>query len=68
MDTTEGNNIVLNILENIKAKNLKDQDALKFLHDHLDHLSDSTFYRESSSDQVKIRAAKWLKEENIINE
>lgn len=66
MDTTEGNNIVLNILENIKTKGLKDRDALKHLYDHLDHLSDSTFYRESSDKIVKILAVKWLEENKII--
>ena len=66
MNTTEGNSVVLNILENIKAKGLRDRDALKHLYDHLDHLSDSTFYSESNDVVVKKLAIKWLEQEKII--
>lgn len=66
MNTTEGNTFVLNILQNIKASGLKDRDALKLLYDHLDHLSDSTFFRESNDKIVKKSSVKWLEENNII--
>lgn len=66
MNTTEGNSVVLNILENIKAKGLRDRDALKHLNDHLDHLSDSTFYSESNDTLVKKLAIEWLEQEKII--
>ena len=66
MSTTEGNSVVLNILETIKANGLKDRDALKFLCDHLDHLSDSTFYSESGDTTVKKLAIEWLEQEKII--
>lgn len=66
MNTTEGNSVVLNILESIKAKGLRDRDALKHLCDHLDYLSDSTFYSESNDVLVKSLAIKWLEQEKII--
>ena len=66
MQSTEGNTFVLNILYNIQASGLKDRDALKELYDHLAHLSDSTFFRESNDKKVKDQAVKWLEENKVI--
>jgi len=66
MDTDAGNMVVYNILQSIKQNKLTDRDALKFLYDHLSHLSDSTFYRESNDSQVKKLAIEWLEQEKII--
>ena len=66
MDTQEGDKIISNILERIKTAGLTDQDALKSLYDHLDHLSDSTFYRESNDMRVKKLAINWLEQEKIV--
>lgn len=66
MQSTEGNTFVLNILHNIQASGLKDRDALKALFDHLAHLSDSTFFRESNDKKVKDAAIKWLEENKVI--
>lgn len=66
MQSTEGNTFVLNILHNIKASGLRDRDALKHLYDHLDHLSDSTFFRESSDTKVRKSAVQWLEENKVI--
>jgi len=66
MQSTEGNTFVLNILHNIQASGLKDRDALKQSYDHLDHLSDSTFFRESGDQKVKTASVKWLEENKVI--
>jgi tetrahydromethanopterin S-methyltransferase subunit H len=66
MQSTEGNTFVLNILHNIKSSGLKDRDAVKQLFDHLDHLSDSTFFRESQDEKVKLAAIKWLEDNGIV--
>ena len=56
----------IKILQNIKESGLKDRDALKLLLDHLSHLSDSTFFRESNDYRVQQLAVKWLEQEKII--
>jgi len=66
MQSTEGNVFVLNILHNIKESGLTDRDAVKQLFDHLDHLSDSSFFRESNDQKVKTLAVQWLEENNIV--
>lgn len=66
MQSTEGNTFVLNILQNIQASGLKDRDAVKQLFDHLDHLSDSTFFRESQEEKVKLAAIKWLEDNSVV--
>jgi hypothetical protein len=66
MQSTEGNTFVLNILHNIKSSGLKDRDAVKQLFDHLDHLSDSTFFRESQDEKVKLAAIKWLEDNGVV--
>jgi hypothetical protein len=66
MQSTEGNTFVLNILHNIQASGLKDRDAVKQLFDHLDHLSDSTFFRESQDEKVKLAAIKWLEDNGVV--
>ena len=66
MQSTEGNTFVLNILHNIKSSGLKDRDAVKQLFNHLDHLSDSTFFRESQDEKVKLAAIKWLEDNGVV--
>lgn len=66
MNTSTGDAFILTILFNIKNNGYKDRDAVKFLFDHLDHLSDSTHFKESADAIVRQKAIQWLEEQKII--
>lgn len=66
MNTSHGNQVVFELLHRIKQSGKKDRDAIKMLYDHLDHLSDSTTFSESSDKNVKKLAVEWLEQNEII--
>jgi hypothetical protein len=66
MNTTHGNQVVFDLLNRIKLSGKQDRDAIKMLYDHLDHLSDSSKFSESSDNNVKKLAVEWLEQNKII--